>query len=125
MNTRRDFFAAGAAVGALAATPLAGAATTRSAAALPSQAEFEALVGQRLEVAGIGPMTLSAVRPLEKQDARLSQFVLVMDSQTAKTLPPAIQELHHPATGTFSLRLQASGKHEDGYRYRAEIVTFA
>lgn len=125
MNTRRDFFAAGAAVGVLAAAPLSGMAAAPPGGALPSRAEFEALVGQHLDVAGSGSMTLFAVRPLEGQEGRLSQFVLVLGSETARTLPPAIQELYHPRTGTFALRLQPSGRDKRGHLYRAEIAVLA
>lgn len=125
MNTRREFFAVGAAAGVAATAPLAGVCATRAAGALPSQAAFEALIGQGLAVSGSGRFTLLAVRPLGQHDARLSQFVLLLSSHAVPALPASVQQLHHPRLGTFSLRLQASGRDERGHLYRAEIATLA
>lgn len=124
-NTRREFFAAGAAAGALAAVPMAAVAAAPARGALPARADFEALLGEAFDVAGVGAMTLLAVRPVEA-DARLDQFVLVLGSSTAAAgLPAAVHRLHHADTGAFALRLQPSGRDERGHLYRAEIANLA
>lgn len=128
MSNRRTFVAAtasGALLGPLLAAPTAAHATVaRRLGGSPTQAVFQALEGQdlqlRLRRGQSRTLRLLTVRP-HAGNQRLEQFSLVLRGDAEVALRSGLYRIEHPASGRFEMRLEPSGRDAQGALYRADF----
>ena len=128
MSNRREFVAAstgGAVLASLGVTPaLACPASARRVGGSPAQSAFKALEGQdfnfRSASGGRSTLRLVAVREVPSSGP-LEQFSLVLRGTRQAPLAGALYRLEHARTGSFQIRLDASGQDELGPLYRADF----
>lgn len=128
MSNRRTFVAAtagGALLGPLLAAPAAaGATVSRRLGGSPTQAVFQALAGQdvqlRLRRGQRRTLRLLTVR-VHAGNQGLEQFSLVLRGAADAELRSGLYQFEHHASGRFEMRLEPSGHDAHGALYRADF----
>ncbi len=128
MSNRREFVAAGtgsAVLAGLGVTPaLACPTSARRVGGSPALSAFKALEGQDFQFRSASGRrsTLRLVTVREVPSSRpLEQFSLVLRGPRQSALAGALYRLDHAQTGSFQLRLDASGQDELGPLYHADF----
>ncbi|MBA4175052.1 MAG: hypothetical protein C0505_00595 [Leptothrix sp. (in: Bacteria)] len=128
MSNRRTFVAAttgGALLGPLLTAPAAARATVaRRLGGSPTQAVFQALAGQDLQLrtqrGERRTLRLLAVRD-RAGDPGLEQFSLLLRGDAQAALRSGLYRVDHADSGRFVMRLEADGHDVLGALYRAEF----
>lgn len=94
------------------------ASSPPSTSGLPSQAAFQALVGEQF-TSSVGAVQLDEVKSCFAAETQFEQFTLVLKGKPA--LVSGLYELHHPSTGTLLLRLEAQNPQAHDGNVRADI----